>query len=231
MFIGHFGVGLGAKKAAPRVSLGTLFLAAQFLDLLWPTFLLIGIERVAINPPGTSHVPLDFTYYPWSHSLVMVLLWSLVVGGIYYAVRRNARGAIVLGALVLSHWVLDLFVHHADLPLAPGGATFAGWALWDYPALELPIELAIFLIGLIVYQRTTTPRDRTGKLALLVLTVFLVAVHLANVLGPPPPSVEAIAWVGQSQWLIVALGYWVDRHRVPRVNSVEAPLPNKSTVH
>jgi membrane-bound metal-dependent hydrolase YbcI (DUF457 family) len=216
MFIGHFGVGLGAKKAAPRVSLGTLFIAAQFLDLLWPTFLLLGIERVAINPPGTSTVPLNFVYYPWTHSLLMAMVWGVVVGGIYFAIRKNGRAAIVLFFGVVSHWVLDLFVHHPDLPLVPGGKTFVGWSLWDHPGLELPIELAIFVIGLVLYLRTTSAKDAIGKFGPWLIALLLVAIQMGNEFGPPPASVTAIAWFAELQWLFVAFAYWVDRHRIVR---------------
>lgn len=215
MFVGHFGLGLSGKKVAPSISLGTLFLGVQFLDLLWPTFLLLGIERVEINPPGTSQVPLDFVYYPWTHSLLMAIIWGVVVGGIYYVVRRNLRNTMILFFCVVSHWLLDLFVHHQDLPLIPGVNAFLGWKLWDYPGIELTLELAIFTVGFILYLRSTAPRDSIGKFAAWGLAIFLLAIHLANVLGPPPPSVTTIAWAGELQWLFVAMAYWVDRHRTP----------------
>ena len=131
MFIGHFGVGLGAKKAAPGISLGTLFLASQFLDLLWPTLLLFGWEHVKIQPGITDLVPLNFTDYPYSHSLLFAILWGIVIGGIYLLVKKNFRGAIILALCVLSHWVLDLPVHRPDLPLFPGSAMFVGFGLWN----------------------------------------------------------------------------------------------------
>ena len=97
MFIGHFGVGFGAKSATPRLSLGTLFLAAQFVDLLWPTLLLLGVEHVEIEPGITTVTPLDFVSYPVSHSLLMVCVWGGVFGLLYWLVRRQTKGAVVLG--------------------------------------------------------------------------------------------------------------------------------------
>ena len=123
MFIGHFAVALGAKKAAPKVSLGTLIMAAQFVDLLWPIFLLLGIEHVRINPGDTAYTPLDFYDYPVSHSLLTGIGWAIVFGAVYYAIRRSARNAWILAACVLSHWLLDLIVHRPDLPLVPGVKT------------------------------------------------------------------------------------------------------------
>ncbi len=193
MFIGHFGVGFGVKRAQPKASLGTLFIAAQFLDLLWPLFLLLGWERVEINPPGTSSVPLNFVSYPWTHSLLMAIVWGLVVGGIYFLLRRDVKGFIILALAVVSHWVLDLFVHHPDLPIVPGGATFLGWKLWDYRAIELVIEFAIFAAGIILYQRATTAKDRIGSYGLWVLVLLLVLSFVSSLVGPPPPNSETIA--------------------------------------
>lgn len=88
MLIGHFGVGFGAKSAAPKVSLGTLFIAAQFIDLLWPTLLLLGVETVRIVPGATVVTPLLFEHYPISHSLIAVFGWAGLVGGIHFALNE-----------------------------------------------------------------------------------------------------------------------------------------------
>ncbi|MBI3998927.1 MAG: hypothetical protein HY355_07825 [Armatimonadetes bacterium] len=100
MFLGHYGVALAAKKAAPAVSLGTLMLAAQLADLLWPIFLLVGVEHVRIHPGITAVSPLDFYNYPITHSLVGALGWSLLFGLIYGLTRHYPRGAWVLGGAV-----------------------------------------------------------------------------------------------------------------------------------
>src|SRR4051794_16038384 len=121
MFIGHFGLGFAAKRIAPRVSLGTAFLAAQFVDLLWPTFLLMGVESVRIAPGATAVTPLVFEHYPISHSLLAIIGWGVALGAAYALITKNTRGAFVVGALVASHWVLDVIVHVPDLPLMPGG--------------------------------------------------------------------------------------------------------------
>lgn len=214
MFIGHFGVGFGAKAAAPKVSLGSLFLAAQFIDLIWPTLLMLGIERVNIRTDGNQYPPLDFVYYPYSHSLLAVMIWALLFASVYYLIRRSRTGALVLGLAVISHWLLDLIVHYPDLPLYPGDSPLLGFALWSSPMSEMALELSIFALGVWLYLRTTRPMDTTGKWALWSLVALLVVIHLANSFGSPPPSVTALAWVGQAQWLLVAWAYWVDRHRV-----------------
>jgi len=218
MFLGHFGVGFGAKAAAPKVSLGTLFLAAQFIDLLWPTLLLLGIERVSIRTDGNQFPPLDFVYYPYSHSLLAVILWAVLFAAVYYAVRRSRIGASVLGLAVISHWLLDLIVHYTDLPLFPGNSLRLGFAVWSSPMSEMALELSIFTLGVWLYLRSTRAVDSTGKWALWSLVFFLVAIYLGNTFGAPPPNVTTLAWVGQAQWLLVAWAYWVDRHRAAVTN-------------
>ena len=216
MFLAHFGIGFAAKSAAPKTSLGTLFLAAQFIDLLWPTLLLLGIERVNIRTDGAQYPPLDFVYYPFSHSLLTVMIYAVMFAVAYFVLRRNRIGAIVVGLSVISHWLLDLLAHYPDLPLYPGDSMLLGFAIWSSPVFEMALELSIFALGVWLYLRTTKAVDATGKWALWSLVAFLVSIHVGNTLGPPPPSVKAIAWIGQAQWLLVAWGYWVDKHRSVR---------------
>ena len=228
MFIGHFGVGFGAKRLAPAVPLGTLFLAAQFADLLWPTLLLLGVEEVRVDPGITVVTPLDFVRYPYSHSLVAMVAWGAVFG-IVYRLARRSRPAVgmLLAALVVSHWVLDLVMHRPDLPLTVGGRERYGLGLWNSLPGTLAVELALFLAGVFLYVRSTAPRDRTGKIALAGLVLFLLAVYVVNFFGPPPPSSAAVAWVTQSMWLLVAWGYWVDRHRQPREPVTSRPAVSR----
>jgi hypothetical protein len=213
LFIGHFGIGFAAKSTVPKVSLGALFLAAQFIDLLWPTLLLLGIERVRIVPGATAVTPLIFEHYPVSHSLLAVFGWAILVACVYLALRRDRIGALVLGGLVLSHWGLDALVHHPDLPLYPGSATLVGLDAWSSLSMTLAIELPLFALGLWLYSRATSPTDAAGRWGLVALAVFLLAIYAGNVLGAPPPGAGAIAWLGQAQWLLVLWGYWIDRHR------------------
>jgi len=213
MFIGHFGAGLAGKKVDSRPSLGTMFLAAQWVDLIWPILLLLGIERVQIDPGNTVMTPLNFTYYPYTHSLFSVIIWGILFGVIYYVFKKNLRGSLLLGGLVLSHWILDLLVHRPDLPLVPWSNAKVGLGLWDNMVISLLLELFIFGIGAYFYVRSTKPENRVGKLGMWSLLVFLLLVYLSNVFGSAPPSVNALAIVGLSQWIIVFWGYWVDRNR------------------
>ncbi len=215
MFIGHFGAGLAGKKASSRPSLGTMFLAAQLLDLVWPIFILMGLEKVKIDPGISSANPLEFTFYPYTHSLLLVLLWAVIFGMIYYFIRKNLNAAVVLGTLVLSHWVLDLLVHIPDLPLYPGSSMKVGLGLWNYPVASFIVESLIFIGGIYLYLSSTKTKNKTGTFAFWGLIIFLTAAYIMNIIGPPPPSVEAIGYAGLLQWLFIPWAYWIDRNRIP----------------
>jgi hypothetical protein len=215
MFVGHYGLGFAAKQAAPRTSLGTLFLAAQFIDILWPLLLLLGLETVRIVPGATAATPLEFTNYPITHSLVGVLGWAVLFSLVYSALRRYPRGAWVLGMLVVSHWFLDAVVHSPDLPVAPGAETYVGLGLWNSLLGTIVVEAAILVIGLWLYLGITEAMDRIGSFGLGAFVLVVVAIWLLNILGPPPPSERAIAWLANAQWLLILWGYWIDQHRAP----------------
>lgn len=216
MFLGHFATAFAAKKAAPAVSLGTLVIASQFIDLLWPVLLLFGLEEVAIEPGIVASNPLHFTHYPWSHSLAMVLVWAALFALVYGLLRKNLRGALVLGACVLSHWFLDLVVHIPDLPLYPGSEGQYGLGLWHSVAGAMVIEFLLLAIGMALYLKTTIAVNRKGNIVLWVLVALLVLIQVMNAFGPPPPDVQSIAWAGNLQWLFVILAYWADKNRRPR---------------
>ncbi|MGV8150124.1 MAG: metal-dependent hydrolase [Candidatus Woesearchaeota archaeon] len=214
MFIGHFGIGFFAKKYAPKISLGWLFIASQFIDLLWPILLLFNVEKVAINNPVVGILTFNFISYPISHSLFMVFIWGILFGLIYWFFQKDKIGAIVLGLCVMSHWILDLIVHVPDLPLAPWDATKVGFGLWNYVIVSQIIEIAIFAFGIIIYMKYTKSKNNIGKYGLLGLVVLLFVIHLANIFGSAPPSVEIVAWAGNLQWIFVILAFWIDKNRI-----------------
>ena len=214
MFIGHFGVGLAAKKINNKPSLGTYFLAAQWVDLIWPLLLLIGLEKVKIEPTNNPFLRLDFIYYPFTHSLLGSLFWSLLFGLIYYLIRKNRRTSILLGVLVLSHWILDFIVHEPDLMLFPWSNIKVGLGLWNSVALTILVEGAIFILGSYLYLISTKAKNKTGLFSLWGLLIFLVVIYIINIFGSPPPSTSAIGIAGLSQWIIIAWAYWVDKNRI-----------------
>ncbi len=214
MFIGHFAVAFAAKPVVPTVSLGTLFLACEWVDLVWPLFLFMGLERMEIRPGVTAFTPLDFVHYPWTHSLAMCAAWAIGLGLLYLLMRRDRRAALVVAAVVLSHWILDFIVHRPDLPLAPGSDARFGLGVWNSIPATLAIEGALFVIALGFYLSRTRALDRIGRWGLYALIAFLLLAYGGAAFGPLPPSVEAIAWAGLIGGGVTALlGYWIDGHR------------------
>lgn len=215
MFIGHFGLSFAAKKLAPKVSLGTLFIATQFVDILWPFLLVSKVEKVAVVPGYTATNAFEFLYYPYTHSLLMNIVWGIVVGGLYWLFKRDIRGAVVIGLCVLSHWFLDVIVHTADLPLTPFSDYKVGFGLWNHLALTLIIETVLFLAGVYIYTACTKAKNNIGKWGLWILVILLVLFNIGNAFGPTPSdSVDKlfVAFV-PSLAIIIALAYWIDANR------------------
>lgn len=213
MFLGHYAVAMGAKRAAPKVSLGTFVLAAQFADLLWPIFLLLGIEEVKISPGITAYSPLDFVRYPITHSLFGITVLGIILGALYFAFTKSKAAAWIVGVVVVSHWFLDLIVHRADLQLVPWSPTRVGFGLWNSIPGTLVVEFGLYAIGLYLYLRGTAAKDRVGRYGFWTLALVLLAIYAGDAFGPPPPSAQAIAVVGLAGWLVVAWAYWADAHR------------------
>ncbi len=222
MFLGHFGVAFAAKKAAPKTSLGTLVFAAQFADMLWPILLLLGIEKVRIVPGLLPASPFDFTSYPISHSLVAQLGWGALLGLIYFAAKRDGRSALLVGGLVPTHWVLDFVAHRPDMPIYPGGAKY-GLGMWHSIPLTISVEYVLFAAGIALYVNTTRAKDAAGNLALWSLVGLLGVLYPASLFGPPPPSVQALAWSAIAIWLTVPWAAWADRHRQSCAGKLETP--------
>ena len=216
MFIGHFAVAIAAKKVAPKASLGTLVLAACFLDAVWPVLVLAGIESFRIVPGYTAVNPFEFVHYPWSHSLLMTLVWALLVAFAYRAARGERRGALWVGVLVASHWVLDFVTHRPDLPLYPGGSERLGLALWQSWPATFAVEGAMFAAAVALYTKTTSAADRVGAIAWWALVIVLLALYIPGPFSPPPPGESAVAVIGVAALVIfVPWTYWIDRHRRP----------------
>jgi hypothetical protein len=213
MFIGHFGLAFALKRAAPRTSLGTLMAGVEFVDMLWPIFLLAGWEQVRIDPGNTRFTPLDFVSYPWTHSLVMAVVWAVVFGLVYFLRSRRRAAALIVGVAVASHWVLDWITHRPDLPLAPWPSPKVGLGLWNSVPATLIVELGMFAAGVWIYTRTTHARDRMGRLNFRIYVAVLLAMYVGNIVGPPPPDPRSLAIFGLGLWLFPFWAAWFDRHR------------------
>lgn len=215
MFLGHFALAMAAKKVAPKASLGTLVLSAQFADCLWPVLLLLGIEQVRIAPGTTQVTPFDFVSYPISHSLLMQLVWGLLLGTIYFLWRKDFHTAAVVGALLPTHWLLDYFSHRPDMPLWPGGPK-VGLGMWNSLPLTLVVEYGLFLFGATLYLKAT--RSKGGwSYGFLSFVGFLVGIYTSSLFGPPPSSVRVVAFSALALWLTIPWAAWGDRQREPRL--------------
>jgi len=228
MFVGHYGVSFAAKKPAPRLSLGALFLAVQLLDILFAIFVLLGVEKLRIVPGFTAFNPYDLYWMPYSHSLLGALIWSALTTLVALAALRHLRSrdkriaAGLLGAAVFSHFLLDLPMHTPDLPLGLDAASpKIGLGLWNHPVLSLAAELLVLGVGVAIYVRATRARSRAAAIRTWILVGVLVALTLATPLFPVPPSdrafgVQALVLYG----LLAAAAEWIDRGRAQRLVAV-----------
>lgn len=219
MFIGHYGVALAAKRVDKNIPLGLLFFATQFVDILFFALVLVGVERVSIVPGITAVSPFDFTYYPYSHSFTASLLWA----GLFFVVfkiipsksgSRNNRSTLVVAAIVLSHFFLDLIVHRPDLPLFGDNSYKFGLGLWNYVITSSLIEILILVIGLWLYLKSTKGISFGGKYGMIIFSAFLIIMLMASLFMPPPPDIRGFAIFGLVYQLsMVGVTSWLDRKR------------------
>jgi hypothetical protein len=222
MFLGHYGVALALKRAEPKLSLGTLFVAVQLADLLWAVFVLLGWEHARIVPGYTRVTSLEFLDYPISHSLLAGIIWGAVAAALYYSwptrdTTRHWQASAIVGVAVLSHYVLDVLVHVPDLPIAGSDSPKLGLGLWNNPTATVVVELLVFVIGLALYVTLKSHRHpvRAGRLTLLVLA--LLGTFVANLYGPLPPNMTTVAISAIVLFVVVAaLGTWADRRATPQ---------------
>jgi hypothetical protein len=215
MFIGHYGVSLAAKRWAPRLSLGWLFLAVQGLDLVFATLVLAGIEKLRIVPGRTAYNPYDLYFMPYSHSLLGALGWSVLAALLARALlgRRGTTAALVLGACVFSHWILDVPMHTPDMPLAGNDSPKIGLGLWHHRGLSLAAELIVLAAGTVVWLRATGGLAR-ARVVTIVFLVILTALLLSTPFMPPPAGPRAFAVSALVAYVALAgLAAWVDHRR------------------
>jgi hypothetical protein len=219
VFLGHYGLAFALKRAEPKISLGTLFLATQLVDFAWGVTILLGWEVVAISPGVTPATPLRFISYPITHSLVAAVLWAAAASAVWYTLptrdtSHHARAAMVVAFAVASHWVLDLVVHVPDLPLAGDSSPKFGLGLWNNLPATLTVEFALLTVGVGLYLGSGTRRHPVRRAWTVAFAAVLGAAYLLATLGPPPPSVKAIG-VGAIAGIagIAGLAGWLDSSR------------------
>jgi hypothetical protein len=217
MFIGHYAVGFASKKLAPSASLGVLMAAPILPDLLWPIFLLLGLEHVTVEPNANPFLRLAFDSYPISHGLVVVIGWATLFAALYYGFTRYSVGAGVIWMGVVSHWVMDYIVHRPDLPLYAGGTRLVGMGLWTHRWAAIAVEVVLFAAGVWLYVRQTKARDKIGDYAFWGFLVFLLLAYGIAAFGPPPPtSIRKLAIATLCTSLLIPWAWWFDSHREAR---------------
>lgn len=217
MFVGHYGPSFAIRAARPEVPLWVLFVAAQLVDIAWAVLVLGGVEKLRIVPGITAANPLDLYYMPYTHSLVAALLWAVAAAVACRVVLRwkDWGSAAWVGAAVLSHWVIDWLVHRPDLPLY-GNSMKVGLGLWNYVALSLALEVLVLGAGLWLYLTKTRAISTVGRYGPVAFAVLMLAVQIASLVGPLPPSPQVVAASGLGAYLVfAALAGWIDRGRVP----------------
>jgi len=223
MFIGHYGMALALKRAEPKLSLGTLFLATQLVDLAWGATIVLGWEQVRIQPGWTAASPFQFISYPITHSLLAAGLWAAAAAAAWYTwptrdTSRHGRAALIVALAVASHWFLDAVVHVPDLPLAGDDTRKVGLGLWNSIPLTFTVELALLGLGLALYLRGGSRNHPVRRGWAVGFAAALAAVYIATTLGPPPPDVRTVG-IGAIVMIatLAALGGWIDRGRSGRV--------------
>ncbi len=214
MFVGHYGVSFAIKSIQKPIPLWLLFIAVQFLDVLWAIFILTGVEKVRITPGITATNPLDLYYMPYTHSLVGALLWSGVAFIGYKVARRGSSlAALLVAAAVFSHWVLDLIVHRPDLPVYDNTYKL-GFGLWNYPALAFALEASLLFVGIFLYLRASKAVSPTGKFGMPMFGILLLIVQGIVFFGAPPSSPSAAAITALLSYvLLAAVAYWLEQKR------------------
>ncbi len=218
MFVGHYAASLALKSFDTRVSLGSLFLAVQFVDILFFPLVLLGVERMNVVPGYTASTHFELAYMPYTHGLAASLGWAALAYVVFRWVLGKGHGwALVVAVAVLSHWVLDLIVHTPDLPLTSDTSLKLGLGLWKDALLTFVLEAGLLAGGLWLYLRSTAPLGKRGRYAMTLYVAVLIVLNVANLWGPPPEGKVALAVTALVAYFgFAAVAYWLDRKRVAR---------------
>jgi len=217
MFIGHYAIGFGLKRAEPKLSLGTLILGATLLDILFGIFVLTGVEHARIVPGASAAAPFEFYDYPISHSALGALVWSLTGFLVYWLWpgkdrTQRKRPATILALAIFSHYVLDVISHTPDMSLLGNSSLKLGLSLWNSLPATIAVEAALFFAGIVLYLLARRELRPAAKYGLAALVIILSASFLGGSFGPPPPNMTVIGFTltaGQAAY--IAFAYWIDK--------------------
>lgn len=219
MFVGHYTAAFALKGKVKDTSLGMLFIATQFVDILFFPFVVYGIEKMRFVEGFTAVNDFDMYFYPFTHGLVGSVVWAAIFYAVYYFIiakgsinRKAIAWAMALG--VLSHWFADLIVHTPDLPIVNGEPKF-GFGLWHSKEMTFAVEAIFLIVGLVFYLKKTSAVSKVGNYAAIGLVVFLLLVNYLNLYVLPKENdinvltISALA----SFFIFAGIAHWVEKKR------------------
>ena len=213
MFVGHYSVAFAVRTEQNKIPLWVLFVAVQFLDYIWATLVLLGIEKLRVIKGFTAGSMLDSYFHPYSHSLIAAVLWSGLAGLCYKPLCRwlgygyTKSAALVVGVAVFSHWILDLIAHAHDLPVYDNTAK-VGFGLWNYRDPEFTVEIALLALGIALYlARNVMAAIRKG--AVIAFGIALVVIQIGDTYVPRAPLSDKATvlgvWIFYTLFVFIAL--------------------------
>lgn len=217
MFVGHLALALAGKKIRPATSLAWLMAAVCLVDLIWPVFMLAGIEHARVDPGNTAFTPLAFDSYPWTHSLLMGIVWAVAFAALARAFGVSASGAGLIGVLVVSHWALDLITHRPDLPIWPTtGAAVYGLGLWHSITGTFVVEGALWVVGIMMFLRARRPLKAVARVAFWSFVLLSTFIWISGPFSPPPPDERSLALFALIGWITIPWAWWIERTSTTR---------------
>jgi hypothetical protein len=216
MFVGHYAASLALKTLEKRASLGVLFLAVQFVDILFFPFVLLGIERMNIVEKFTQSTHFELEYMPYTHSLIGSLFWAGAAYALFrWGIVKNKSVAMVVALAVFSHWLLDLVVHTPDLPLWSDTSLKLGFGLWNNAVMTYALEAVLLLSALWLYLKSTTSVSLVGKYGMGIFVILLLLINVMNIFGPFQGDSMLVLAISAltSYFLFAAVAFWLDSKR------------------
>lgn len=216
MFVGHYAASLALKRFEKRASLGVLFLAVQFVDIVFFPLVLVGIERLNVVEHFTQSTHFELEYMPYTHSFVAFLIWSGLAYALFrWVVVKSHPVAVVVALAVMSHWLLDVIVHTPDMPLWNDASLKLGFGLWNNAIATYALEAILLLAGLSLYMRSTEAVTKTGKYGMGIFVVLLLLINIANIFGPLADDSKLVLAMSAltAYFLFAAVAFWLDKKR------------------
>jgi hypothetical protein len=216
MFVGHYAASLALKRYEKRASLGVLFIAVQFVDIVFFPLVLLGIERLNIVESFTQSTHFELEYMPYTHSLVAFFIWSGLAYALFrWVIVKSHSVALVVALAVMSHWLLDVIVHTPDLPIWSDSSLKLGLGLWNNAIATYTLEAVLLLAGLWLYLRSTSASTKAGKYGMSIFVVVLLLINIANIFGPlQGDSTVVLAVTAVASYLLfAATAFWLDAKR------------------